>query len=301
MIAKSLIKICVLFFLPLFSQAYTFKISVSKNVEVPKVNAEVTIVNGNVIQNNCTSLTEEDQDGVTYTLKQEGLNFYCVPSPTTRKVKRTESYEMEEELTMAVLIREFAEIGKSYEEEEGVTQGYFSTMESQTPSCQIKNDGTVNFSTCVCEQELQSYDHVTKACKADPTVVSFYTYDCSDQHSLTKSVLEVVGASVFPPPSFSFAVCSVGLNHYRVIPHDLVPALLYFAYSKAEIKKAVNAQDDEDIKLILTQSEFDEFIAWGVEWSESEDAQNYPEPMRPLGQRLRYDLRGYLGDIIEIQ
>jgi len=289
------------FTLPLFSQAEVFEISIVKEVEIPKVSADVTIAAGVVVGSNCDSLTKKNHDGIIYNLKQEGESFYCFPSPSTRKVKRMESFDAGGKITMADVISTMAQVGKSYEEEKGYSKGYFTKLKSSTPSCQLNSDGTINFSSCVCESEILSFDSEKRVCSVDPTILSFYIDNCLPQYPTTIRALSFLGARVFPPDSVSFDFCSVVLEQYRVIPHDLVAKIFYFDYLRPWIKKVVKADEDDSIKLIIAQREIDEVASWGKEWAQSQDAQDYPLEVRKRAEKLEKNLqRNFLDGLVEI-
>lgn len=266
--------------------------------EVPSVEADVTIKGGQVSSSNCDDLTAANTDEIRYSLEFVDSKYLCVPDESRLSVITKVDLDSGIELTLANMKEHIEAPSRQYEIDEKLTTSLFASS-SQTPSCDLKIDGTINYESCECAGDGFIFDLTSKTCSRDSSILSYYIYNCSDQFHDISKVLNIAGESVVPPLGVTFAMCSFGAEQYYVLEHELVYKILLFAFLKESILSSMaEKMDVANVRLFISKAEITDYKIWADSYQGASSEKLLQKIQSFANQLEKYSS---LDDLIEVE
>jgi len=265
---------------------------------VEEVKAEVTIIDGSIIKSNCEELSTLSTNRISYSLQLKGQSYMCVPNKSKlSKIKHIYIPIEHDDLTIENIRELIHRSGEEYESSVDRRHKLFS-KENRAARCKLDENGNVDSSSCLCPSIGYSFDTSTKKCELNSNTILFYANSCSETQSNLSSILKIVGSNLIPPPSIMFGSCGVDGNIFKVIPHLLVYKMLFFAYHKWSIEKAIeNYMEFENIRIFVSNEEINDYQNWISSFSSSEYSSKLLNEARKLEKMIKYRLT----DIVEME
>lgn len=261
----------------------TFKIALEREVEVQSVEAQVTIVDGVAQANNCADLTEARNDRVRYDLKIVDGKFLCVPNQTKIRVSEIVDVVTDHEIGFFNLKQMIDEQEKAYETENGFTDT-FHTKQMEAPSCSMTAEGELDLSSCRCSDAANAFNTETRQCQRHPYVVKYRYNTCGGGG--VNAAGKLVGVDVYPDTSggITFAMCMDARGIKYLIPHKLPMKIFFSKAMGKELAEAagVNFETEKNlkaVKLVVTEDDIKEYVAWYKEWTNTVGARIAPQAL----------------------
>ncbi len=181
-------------------------------------------------------------------------------------------------------------MGRDYERSKGIKNGLLIDA-AESPNCKINADGSVNLSTCTCNQNY-TFDSTKKLCVRDPKILTFYADNCSTAAGSMRKILKLTGINMIPPPEISFGACMVERFEFKVAPHAFAYKLYNFAYFKTTIKKTleIHKMKADDVKLVVSAQEVEDYKNWLQSYSSPEFSESNIKEMLRHTNSLKFFL-----------